>query len=65
MSKCINSVRIYKDGKWECANCGSISCGEEVPPVRNYWTKSKCECGALHTSDKNCHSFWCPLYKKD
>jgi len=24
----------------------------------------KCECGASHTSNKNCHSHWCPKYRK-
>ena len=24
--------------------------------------EKKCECGAHHTSDRNLHSSWCPLY---
>jgi len=29
-----------------------------------YHEDPKCECGAMHTNNKNCHSDWCAMYKE-
>ena len=35
--------------------------GEQLE-IRFY--EKQCECGAESTSNTNCHSYWCPKYKK-
>ena len=74
---CGNAPRVYLDGKWSCAECGSIigndadqdisdiSSGHYVPKSSS--TK-KCECGADKTygPGNGMHSATmpCPLYVK-
>ena len=63
--QCKNPITVYRDGMWQCANCGSIDCREKLNPVKHSWDK-KCICGAntLLGPENKHHSSWCELYIK-
>lgn len=67
--QCSNpGVIVYRGNSWECAHCSSISCAkatDEINQKDKFKIKGKiCHCGALKTSNPNCHSTWCDLYEK-
>jgi len=37
---------------------------EDKPELRLKINIIKCECGSIHTTHPNLHSYWCPIYKR-
>jgi len=74
MSCTCDSFQTIVNSKWQCANCGAegqspfIAYDEQYEWVQGFPVKlgyNKCQCGAHKTVNINCHSFWCPMYKKE
>ena len=68
-----NDRRHHYDRNGDCLFCrktyepNSVDfCPGYTLPSDYGWGAPKCECGskALLPSDQNCHSNWCPCYKK-
>lgn len=64
---------VYGGGKWHDNDCDTLKPPprEDKSDIFGYYgepnyraTGKKCECGAGHTANPNCHSTWCPEYKK-
>ena len=62
---------LYSAGKWHSTDCDSLkppapSDPYNLLPSTDYRPKPSfsCQCGAQATSNPNCHSSWCPEYKK-
>lgn len=62
---------FYSGGAWHATDCDSLKPPMAIPehvgqssvdyrPKPSY----RCQCGAQATSNPNCHSTWCPDYKK-
>lgn len=57
---------MWVGAKKVCLNCGrDIAANDGSAPVAPALPKRMvCECGAQHTPNPNCHSHWCPAFKK-
>lgn len=62
---------FYVNGAWHSADCDSLKPPTAIPEhaspsSADYRPKPsyRCQCGAQATSNPNCHSTWCPDYKK-
>ncbi len=65
-----NGPAQYVGGKWHSSDCDTLKPPLGLPEAPStsidYRPKPsyRCQCGAQATSNPNCHSTWCPDYKK-
>lgn len=63
---------LYTEGAWHALDCSiarAAKFGGDYVDANDMYGESvykakKCECGASHTPNPNCHSTWCGAYKK-
>jgi hypothetical protein len=69
----ISTTAQYANGKWHDKDCDTLKPPASVPgglsgyiaqPDYRPQPTYGCQCGAGATSNPNCHSTWCPEWKK-
>lgn len=66
----IGKTAVYGTGKWHDVDCDTLKTPAitQSPKAEQIDYRPKpaygCQCGAGATSNPNCHSHWCPEYKK-